>query len=400
MTPKPTVAILMFSGTAREARVMRQVMALRGKFAVTVLGMGRNPFTEMPDVQFVELSPDARSLPAKLLRRAALYTTVFGAFVPSADLWRHRRRRCWKEALTWLLENRMDLLIAHEPETAELAARIKAKHGTKIILDLHEYSPRESDNKLHFRLIKRPHILRVLRRWGARADAALTVNEHFCDLYVQDCGLPRPVCVLNTPQRFTGPRPPKPDDGRIHLIHHGVCSPARELHLSIDALRTVNPRVVLHFMFADANQACLAHLRSLAAQLPGRVFFEEPVDYTGILPAIARYHAGLYFIPNNTFNHRHALANKFFDFLCAGLPVITGPNEATGQLTRENGFGWVTDDFTPAALARVLNSLTPESLAGAAVRADDFACRVNAGTEHQKLVDLIERLMDSRSHTS
>ena len=383
----------MFSATAREARVMRQVMALRGKFAVTVLGMGRNPFAEMPDVQFIELSPDAQSLPDKLLRRAALCATAFGTVLPSADLWRHSRRRCWQQALAWLLGNRMDVLIAHEPETAALAARVKAKHGTRIILDLHEYAPQESDNNLLFRLIKGPHAVRTLKRWGRQADAALTVNEHFCDLYMETCGIPRPVAIHNAPARLPEPRPEKINDGRIHLIHHGVCSPARELHLSVEAMRGIDERIVLHFMFAGANQEYLTHLQSLAAQMPGRVIFEEPVDYTGILPAIAKFHAGLYYIPNNTFNHRHALANKFFDFLCAGLPVITGPNEATGRLTRENGFGWVTDDYSAAALTRVLNSLTPESLAAAAVKADDFARRVNADTEHWKLLDLMEWLL-------
>ena len=383
----------MFSPTAREARVMRQVMELRDHYEVTVLGMGRNPFEGDSRVRFVELPQDTRSLPAKLLRRAALYATVLGGAIRGADVWRHRLRPCWQRAFAWLMENRMDVLIAHEPEAAVLAAKVKAKHGTKVILDLHEYSPRESDNRLQFRLIKGPHAVRTLKHWGRLADAALTVNEHFCDLYVESCGIPRPVAIHNAPARLPDPRPVKINDGKIHLIHHGVCSPARELHLSVEALREADPKIVLHFMFADANQEYLAHLQSLAAQMPGRVVFEEPVNYTGILPAIARFHAGLYYIPNNTFNHRHALANKFFDFLCAGLPVITGPNEATGRLTRENGFGWVTEDYSSAALAKVLNALTPESLAAAAVKADEFSRRVNATTEHEKLIALINGML-------
>ena len=385
--------MLMFSPTAREARVMRQVMALRGHYDVTVLGMGRNPFAGDGSVRFVELPEDGQSLPAKLLRRAALYATALGTLIPAFDVRRHSRRPCWQRAFSWLMENPQQVLIAHEPESAALAAKVKARHATKVILDLHEYSPRESDNNLQFRLFKGPHAVRTLRRWGREADAALTVNEHFCDLYVESCGISRPVAIHNAPARLPEPRPGKISDGRIHLIHHGVCSPARELHLSIEALRAAPDHVVLHFMFADANPDYLARLKAMAAELPGRVFFEEPVDYTGILPAIAKYQAGLYYIPNNTFNHRHALANKFFDFLCAGLPLITGPNEGTAKYTRENGFGWVTEDYTAAALSKVLCELTPESIAAAAVKADDFASRFNADTEHEKLLRLIERML-------
>lgn len=383
----------MFTPTAREARVMRQVMALREHCEVTVLGMGHNPFAGDAAVQFVELPADDGSLPAKLMRRAALYATVLGGVFPAADVWRHRRRACWQRALTWLLENRMDVLIAHEPESAVLAAGVKTSRGTKFILDLHEYSPRESDNNLQFRLTKGPHAVRTLKRWGRQADGVLTVNEHFCDLYVELCGMVRPIAIHNAPARLPEPRPAKVNDGRLHLIHHGVCSAARELHLCIEALKHTPNHIVLHFMFAAANAEYLARLRRMAAELPDRVFFEEPVDYTGILPAIAGYHAGLYFIPNNTFNHTHALANKFFDFLCAGLPLITGPNVATGKYTRENGFGWVTEDFTPEGLGKVLSALTPESLAASAVKADEFSLRVNAETEHQKLIALVNALL-------
>jgi hypothetical protein len=393
MEEKRKVAVVMFTPTAREARVMRQVMALRDHYEVTVLGMGRNPFEGDEAVTFVELPADSRSLPAKLLRRAVLYATVAGKVIPWLDTWRHSRRPCWQRAFKWLMENRQDLLIAHEPETAALAAGVKARHGTKVILDLHEYSPRESDTSLQFRLIKGPLAVRTLRRWGRKADATLTVNEHFCDLYVESCGIPRPVAIHNAPARLPEPRPARLEDGRIHLIHHGVCSPARELHLSIEALKTAPEHIVLHFMFADANPQYLARLEAMAAELPGRVFFEEPVDYTGILPAIARYHAGLYYIPNNTFNHTHALANKFFDFLCAGLPLITGPNVGTAKYTRQNGFGWVTEDYTAAALSKVLHQLTPESIAAAAVKADEFSRRMNAVTEHEKLLRLTEELL-------
>ena len=389
----PKAAILMFSQTSREARVMRQSMALRGHYELTVLGMGRNPFEGDPSVRFIELPEDARSLPAKLLRRGALYATLLGGLVPGMDVWRHSRRPCWQQAFTWLAENPQAVLIAHEPECAVLAARVNARTGVKVILDLHEYSPRESDNNLQFRVVKGPHAVRTLKRWGRLADAALTVNEHFCDLYVESCGVPRPVAIHNAPARLPEPRPEKLNDGRIHLIHHGVCSPARELHLSIEALRFAPENVVLHFMFASSNPAYRARLESMAAELKGRVFFEEPVDYTEILPAIAKYHAGLYFIPNNTFNHTHALANKFFDYLCAGLPVVTGPNVATGRYTRENGFGWVTEDFSPEALGRQLGALTPEALAVAAKQADEFSLRVNAHTEHQRLLELIDRVL-------
>ena len=112
----PKAAILMFSQTSREARVMRQSMALRGHYELTVLGMGRNPFEGDPSVRFVELPEDARSLPAKLLRRGALYATLLGGLVPGMDVWRHSRRPCWQQAFTWLEKAYNE----HHPDFIEL----------------------------------------------------------------------------------------------------------------------------------------------------------------------------------------------------------------------------------------------------------------------------------------
>jgi len=302
-------------------------------------------------------------------------------------------RPCWQAAHQWLLANKMDILIAHEPETAALAASVKARQGTKIILDLHEYSPRESDNNLQFKLIKGPHAVRVLKRWGQKADAAVTVNEIFCDLYANECGLPRPVAIVNAPRRLEEPRPPKLADGNIHLVHHGICSPARHLDIMVKALKFTRPEIVLHLQFVNCDESYLQYLNELAAEVPGRVHFHEPVDYAGILRSIAPYHVGICFVPCNTFNHRHGLANKFFDFVCAGLAVVSGSNEAMARLTKDNGFGWVPEDFEPETLAKVLNGLTPESVAAAAAKADEFTKRVNADTEHEKLLRLMERLL-------
>jgi hypothetical protein len=77
-----------------------------------------------------------------------------------------------------------------------------------------------------------------------------------------------------------------------------------------------------------------------------------------IVELSAGYDVGLYLLPPNNFNHAMALPNKLFEFIQARLAVAIGPSPEMARIVREFDCGIVADDFTPATLARALNSLT------------------------------------------
>jgi hypothetical protein len=52
------------------------------------------------------------------------------------------------------------------------------------------------------------------------------------------------------------------------------------------------------------------------------------------------------------------LPNKFFDFVQARLAIVFGPSPETTGLIRQHSLGVVTDDFSPAALAKAISTMT------------------------------------------
>jgi alkanesulfonate monooxygenase SsuD/methylene tetrahydromethanopterin reductase-like flavin-dependent oxidoreductase (luciferase family) len=92
------------------------------------------------------------------------------------------------------------------------------------------------------------------------------------------------------------------------------------------------------------------------------IAFRDPVPMPEIVPYIARYDMGLFLLEPNTFNHRHFLPNKLFDFIQARLAVGVGPSPDMAELVGEYAVGVVSEDFTPQSFAAMLKRLRSEDI--------------------------------------
>ncbi len=388
----------MTAETKNEARVMRQAEFLSRHYRTTVAGLGENPFTGELGAR-VTFAPMAAEPPAssfkKVRNKLRGYTAILGGLIPGVHAWSLRRSQRWDWCWNFLRTNQFDVVLLHDPVAAPLLAAVRrAFPQTKILIDWHEYAPRQYAKGLKWKLFDRPVTIRILKRYGRQADGHITISSRFCDLYEKEYGFKRPVSVLNTPMPLPEPRPAKYSDGRVHLMHHGSSSPGRELHRMVQAMGLLPEEFVLHLMLMKGFPDYIAHLKKLAEEVaPGRVFFDEPVNYKDILPTVARCHIGIFLLPANTFNHTYSLANKLFDFLCAGLPIMVSPCPDQAELVRANGIGWVTDGFTPESMAQCLRRLTDEDLATKCEAVAGFTQRVNAETQHEAVVAMIDRLL-------
>jgi hypothetical protein len=74
------------------------------------------------------------------------------------------------------------------------------------------------------------------------------------------------------------------------------------------------------------------------------------------------YDVGLYALQPTSFNNLHALPNKFFDFVQAGLAVVIGPSPDMAALVREHDLGLVSDGFDGDSVRAVLSGLRPHAV--------------------------------------
>jgi hypothetical protein len=105
--------------------------------------------------------------------------------------------------------------------------------------------------------------------------------------------------------------------------------------------------------------------------------------------ALNAFDVGLVLFPPVTFNLRHALPNKFFEFVQARLAIATGPSEEMAAIVHRYGLGIISDDFAPESMAAALTALNRDAIEAFKQHAHEAAHALSAAGNSERLVQLV-----------
>jgi glycosyltransferase involved in cell wall biosynthesis len=225
-----------------------------------------------------------------------------------------------------------------------------------------------------------PRMASIVEAYSARrVDHVVVVVEENADR-IAALGVPRDriTVVSNTPPRARAQLAPPPATKkageRLEVVYLGILEIPRGLFEAIDAVRILRDRsiAVRLTIVGDGRDASLFHARARDGGLT-----DDDVRFTGYLPShedalavVAAADVGL--IPaRTTAQWQTSIPNKLFDYMAAGLAVVTSDTAPCVRVVRETGAGEVFRAGDAAALADALGRLTdPEvrAAAGAAGR--------------------------------
>jgi len=374
---KPRILILSFSAIHSDPRVMRQVRLLEERATLTVAGYGTAPAARC---EFIAV-PRKR---ATLANRGGWALTLL-----LARFERYYWNRPEVQAARRLLDGRkFDLVIANDNATLPLA--LELAKGKPVLADAHEYSPREFDDMLLWRLLFSPYQDYLCRTYLPRAAAMSTVCQGIADAYRANYAV-APTVVMNTPA-YQALRPSSVVDGKVRMIHHGIAIRSRHLEVMIDVMAHLDSRFSLDLMLVESDAAYMRDLQARAAPDP-RIRFVPPVRMEDICVHINSYDVGIYLLPPVNFNHEHALPNKFFEFIQARLAVAIGPSPEMARIVRQYGLGAVAASFEPVELARELTRLAERGLPACKQAAHEAAFELCYERSAQTLLDQIDGLL-------
>lgn len=136
-------------------------------------------------------------------------------------------------------------------------------------------------------------------------------------------------------------------DGKVHAVYSGVMSPDPSSSRHIQPLVEVvagSDAIVLHLIGAAGRTVPPALLE---LQATGRLVIDETVSTLDLIPSLSRFDVGLIY-NNPEFEHvvRAVRPNKLYEYLAAGLPVVTVAGSAAAQYLVERGAGVVIDDLS------------------------------------------------------
>lgn len=376
---KPRILVLTFTPFAQEPRALKQVRYLKDSYDVTTAGFGSSPFPDVAHVEIPEMRPQRWGAIGRLIGAGLLQLHAYRAFIGISALDRVTSQL--------LGDQDWDVVIAHDLKALEAAFDLDPKSG--VVLDLHEYAPRQEEHSFLWRMLIAPYFRWMCRVRVPRAAAVVTVGQGIADEYRRQFGIESTVVVNATPFYTLEPGQVA---SPIRLVHSGGVAPQRRLDIMIQGVRESTADVTLDLYLVGDEGGLLEQLRRMA-EGDDRIRFHDPVPYHELVATLNTHDVGLSIFPPTTFNLAWCLPNKFFDYVQARLGVIVGPSPEMQRIVDARGFGLTLADFEPSSLSRALEQLTPEDVAAWKAAAAENADALSSESQAQIWEDVISDVL-------
>ncbi len=290
-----------------------------------------------------------------------------------------------------------DVVHAHDLNTLRPAVRIGRKLGVPVVFDSHEVWP-EMGN-LHG--LYKAWMRSVERHALKHVDRVITVSDSIGALFADRYGVETPVVVFNAPELQTtihSAKPPPLDTGReVVFLYHGALSTGRGIEQLVRAFGHTEAACRLIVRGAGPLESTL---RTMVDQLPaGRVDLQQPVPPERLIEA-AGADADIGVIPflPDSLNNRLALPNKFFEYLAAGLAVLSVDIPEIRRFNERYHLARFAPGLEPVSLARGIDAMVndPELAVLKTNAAHAHAEALNWQQASKVLVDLYQNLEPGR----
>lgn len=297
------------------------------------------------------------------------------------------------EGLKGVLRSDPDVVIVED--VLLLPTVLRHRGQARVVFDAREFFPRQFEHSRTWRLLVGAGLRRALVRLLPDCDAVTTVSDGLAAGYRSLCGV-EAVTIRNVPPRSLVPpgaeRIGATYERPLRLVFHGRANPNRGLEALIEVGALLRGVAVLD-LFLTGPSRYRKRLAALAAER-SNVIVHGPVPFQRIPDLLLEHDIGIVFYDATTFNLRHSLPSKFFEFVGAGLPVAIGPSPDMAAVVQRYDCGIVTDDFRPATLAAAIRALSDARIAEMSANARRAARDLVAEVEYVKLERLLVMLVD------
>ena len=306
-----------------------------------------------------------------------------------------------------VLRTPADFYHAHDATalpTCYIAARLR---GKPLIFDAHELPLSELDGSRRrwLRILLTPLLSHMLSSCAGGIGAAPFYEQNLRECY----HIARVSLIRNVPPyRFV----PKNDLLRQHLnlrsdtriaLYQGYLQYGRGLDKLVQAAAFLDPNIVIVMMGKGKGAGdASSQLRDLIARekLDDRVKIIPHVQYEELLDWIVSADIGLItYQPDYSLNFQMCLPNKLFEFLMAGLPVLTSSLDAVIDVFKTHNIGQILPSLASEAIGAAINTMLadPAALASMHRNALDAAQNeFNWEKEKPKLIRLYNEIQNDR----
>lgn len=310
------------------------------------------------DAEAVTLPPRPRPPHGGVAALAYAAETAVRRIIVSASYF-----RWYRSAVRVAAEEPVDLLVAHDFEALPAAWLAARRLNAAVLYDSHELAADQ------VQLVPRTAMGQWRMRWteralARRAAAVVTVNDSIASELVTRYGIARPYVVRNVPYA-TEPAAADsrwldqlavPEQHRV-AIYIGGLVPGRGIEDVIEAMRYLDEVTLV--LMGPGSDHDIDRFRVLArnAGVSDRIRFAPPVPSRDVPRYAAAADLGIVPARRNSLNDWYSLPNKIFEYLGAGLPVVTVAFPELRRIIEHYDAGATCAPERPAELASAIERL-------------------------------------------
>ncbi len=300
----------------------------------------------------------------------------------------------WKLVL-FLFKKRPDIIHCHDLWVLPSAVLPVIFTKCKLIYDAHEYYPGLeifTRNKIKkkiwilFEYLAIPHV-----------NVLLTVSEPLAKLYHEKYERIKQVEVIrNLPKKEIPMNkfsiPGVNSRQKKIILYQGHFRPGRGLENLIDSLPQV-PEVQLVLIGGGELEDKLKR-RIEKCQLKDRVIFAGYIATDHLISATSCADLGIALFEPTSINYAYALPNKFFEYIMAGIPVLTSNIDTFQAYIDEYKVGLTVDPFDIGEIANTINFMISNAVKLNEWRKNSLAAskKLNWDMESKKMNRIYENI--------
>lgn len=232
----------------------------------------------------------------------------------------------------------------------------------KLVYDSHEYAINDVPNQSILSIKLKYFLERMLIRY---VDHVIVVSDSIANEYVKLYNVKKPYLVLNCPA-YTDQAKKNifrnkfniKQDQRIFLYQGGL-SKGRGIEMLLQAFMN---RREDNCVLVCMGYGVLEHEVKEHEKNSHNIFFHPAVDQKELLDYTASADIGLLFYENSCLNHDYCSPNKIFEYIMAGLPVITANLFEMKRLVQSEGIGLVVESNTIEGVGNAINEIMASDL--------------------------------------
>ena len=301
-------------------------------------------------------------------------------------------RRAWR-----IIRNEPgDIYHCHDLDTLPLGYIAKRRYSSRLVYDAHELTT-------ELAYISRPEkmVWRVLERFLIRrADEVIATGTYRAEYLAKRYRVTAPTVILNCPplpaaeayNRALREKLGLTDDTMPIILYQGGFMRGRGLDKLVLAVVHLDRGVLVLMGWGPLE----AELRSLVEKngLERRVYFTGPVAPDQVVYYSVSASVGVVIYLRTSLNNYYATPNKLYEYISAGLTVVSSDFPALKEVVEGYGLGCTFDPEEPESIAATINWVLADERRYDTMKRNALeAARIfNWETESRKLLEIYRRL--------